>query len=124
MVVTTLGEAIVAGVRKSKLKNRRKVNSANYIGKRRQLLIAVLGGKCSCQDVDCYHDGECGVSDPRCLQLDHTNGDGALDRAHRGGGSATLHYYYNHLSEAIEKLQVLCANCNWTKRSRNGEVRK
>jgi len=34
-----------------------------------------------------------------------------------------VNYYFARLSEARERLQLLCANCNWVKRVRNGEGR-
>ncbi|MDD4984322.1 MAG: hypothetical protein PHQ43_00835 [Dehalococcoidales bacterium] len=56
------------------------------------------------------------------MQLDHINGDGAADRR-RMKSTGLVSYYYHHLDEAKEKLQVLCANCNWVKRHNNHEVR-
>lgn len=88
----------------------------------RLTLIEALGGKCSCRGEDCCHDGDCGITDIRCLQLDHINGDGAADRRMRRS-TGLVSYYYHHLDEAKEKLQVLCANCNWIKRHNNHEVR-
>ena len=36
------------------------------------------------------------------------------------------HKYYKHIislgEEAKKEYQVLCANCNWIKRGRNGEI--
>ncbi len=87
----------------------------------RDVLIAILGGGCSCQGTDCWHDGLCPTDDKRCLQIDHIRGDGAADRK-RLGGSA-IRYYLKHIDEAKSNLQLLCANCNWVKRVRNAEVR-
>jgi len=88
----------------------------------RLTIIEALGSKCSCQGGNCWHDSACGITDIRCLQLDHINGDGAADRR-RLKSTGLVSYYYRHLDEAKEKLQVLCANCNWVKRHNNHEVR-
>lgn len=87
----------------------------------REVLVLFLGGKCSCRRDDCWHEGECSVSDYRCLQLDHINGDGAKDRERLGG--PIVRYYFNHLDEAKANLQLLCSNCNWVKRVHNRELR-
>ncbi len=89
---------------------------------KRDALIDALGGKCSCHGDDCWHTGECTVSDRRCLQIDHINGDGVADRG-RLKTVGVVNYYFNHLAEARDKIQVLCANCNWVKRHRNHEHR-
>ena len=47
------------------------------------------------------------------LVFDHKNGDGEDERDRMGGQIVTIRYYAHHLEEAGEKLQVLCANCNW-----------
>ncbi|KKN72357.1 hypothetical protein LCGC14_0411840 [marine sediment metagenome] len=99
-------------------------DAQEYTQVRRQAILSILGSKCSCVGDDCWHSGDCVTSDPRCLQLDHVNGDGAADRKRIGGGSNTVSYYFNHLSEAAEKLQILCANCNWIKCVRDGEIPK
>ena len=88
---------------------------------RRRALLEFLGGRCSCQGVDCYHDGPCPVDDERCLQLDHIDGHGADDRR-RLGLRNVVDYYSQHIDEAREKLQLLCANCNWVKRMANHET--
>ena len=96
------------------------IRDANRI--RRTALLIALGNKCSCHGDDCWHSGDCDVFDPRCLQFDHIHGDGASDRR-RTGSTSQLRYYFNHLDEAQENLQILCSNCNWVKRHNNGEVR-
>jgi len=89
---------------------------------KRDTLVNELGGKCACKGADCWHEGECTVAYPKCLQLDHIYGDGAADRK-RLNGVGTVGYYSMHLVEARERLQVLCANCNWVKRHNNDEVK-
>jgi len=64
----------------------------------REVIVLYLGGKCSCQSDNCWHEDKCLVSDYRCLQLDHINGDGAKDRERLGG--SLVRYYCDHLNEA------------------------
>jgi hypothetical protein len=75
----------------------------------RQKLVEMLGGVCA----------RCGFADKRALQIDHINGDGANDRKLLRGG--IFAYYLDVPEHAREKLQVLCANCNWIKRAENSE---
>ena len=70
--------------------------------------INLLGAKCV----------KCGFSDVRALQIDHVNGGGMKESRRLGGMYAV---YKNVLLEP-EKYQVLCANCNWIKRSENKEA--
>lgn len=83
--------------------------------KRKFELINLLGGaKCV----------KCGFSDIRALQFDHIKGEGYKDRTIRNLiGTRLVCYYLNHPKEAKDELQILCANCNWIKRSVNGETR-
>lgn len=57
----------------------------------------------------------CGISEKDVLAFDHKRGSGESERNSMGGQLPTIRYYYHHLGEAKEKLQVLCANCNWKK---------
>lgn len=57
-----------------------------------------------------------GTNEHHALQLDHKKGDGATDRKRFKSYKGFLKYYADHIEEAHEKLQVLCANCNWIKR--------
>ncbi len=98
-------------------------SSSRVAQKRRYALVLSLGGRCSCGGEDCWHEGECSVIDPRCLQLDHISGDGAVSRRKFGGSISMVNYYYYRIDEAKGQLQILCSNCNWVKRQRNGEVR-
>ena len=77
---------------------------------KRIAVIMHLGGKC----VMCGYD-----SDMRALQLDHTWGDGYLDRKKRG--TRLGRFYINNLDIAKDILQVLCANCNRIKQISNKE---
>jgi hypothetical protein len=71
-------------------------------------LIADLGGQCA----------HCGFKDVRALQIDHKDGGGRLELLASGG----MREYYKAMRVNIEKYQVLCANCNWIKRTEDGEL--
>jgi hypothetical protein len=73
-------------------------------------LYELLGNKCC----------KCGFNDIRALQLDHILGDGYKERKNRKYYS----YYVNNPLEAILKLQLLCANCNWIKRIKYKEFKQ
>lgn len=81
--------------------------SKNYRECLRNSLLNILGGaKCT----------ECGFNGMAALQFDHIYNDGAKDRKRFNSHNSFLKYYVTHEDEAKEKLQVLCANCNWMKR--------
>lgn len=63
----------------------------------------------------------CGFDDIRALQLDHVKGDGVNDRKRFKNIQYMWLYYNEHPKIARKKLQVLCANCNWIKRSEKNE---
>lgn len=56
-----------------------------------------LGGECK----------TCGENDHRCLQIDHVNNDGYLERVPRDPK-----YYKGVMADKTGKYQVLCANHN------------
>jgi len=77
--------------------------------RRRMRAIRVLGGKCS----------RCGFSDWRALQFDHVVGGGKQDRSMRRRSSLT---YPDIVAENKDgEFQLLCANCNWIKKTENAE---
>ena len=89
------------------LARQKEINS-----KIRPKLIKLLGNKCI----------KCGFTDIRALQIDHKNGGGRKE--HKKFGNQQLYrYYLKHPIEAKNKLQILCANCNWIKRVEKKEVR-
>ena len=104
------------------LRRRRAEKMSEKYHTERLVLVHMLGGKCSCTGDNCWHTGECGVTDIRCLQLDHIRGDGTVDRIKHGCNYGVVYYYYRHLDEARVNLQLLCANCNWVKRYNKDEV--
>ena len=79
--------------------------SAKSRRKRRLEAIALLGAKCV----------RCGITDTRCLQVDHINGGGCAER--RAANSPIG----NKVLKNPSKYQLLCANCNWIKRFENHE---
>ena len=100
-------------------KDKDRINKVrNTTGKKtyrdqRQSLIKILGGfKCK----------KCGYDDNiLALQIDHIQNTGHLDKKRFGRRDELFRYYISHPLEAIEVLQVLCANCNqiriWEKKT-------
>lgn len=85
---------------------------AQYNRNRRQMLkdriYSILGDECA----------RCGFNDRRALQFDHVNGGGNLDRKRYKSNDQ----FMRHIIELNgEGFQVLCANCNWIKKSENDE---
>lgn len=79
-------------------------------------LLKLMGNKCV----------RCGFHDLRALQIDHINGDGAIERASwKEFGGMALSQFYSLVSKSFSsgenRYQLLCANCNWIKRSENRE---
>lgn len=99
--------------RKCSVNNCEKPHNANgyctlhYNLDRKLQLFNILGG-CFCK--------QCGFRDVRALQLDHIKGNGNKERVRFHSNSALIVYYLKHPEESKQKLQVLCANCNWIKR--------
>lgn len=92
-----------------------KMFSRLYAQKIRKEALEALGGKCV----------RCGFNDRRALQIDHIGGHGAKDIQGNGG------YNSIYLRKVIKSFlvgegiyQLLCANCNWIKRSENNETRE
>jgi hypothetical protein len=94
-----------------KNKERIYANYRNYSKRKRLELISLLGGKCV----------RCGESDWRCLQVDHINGNGKIDRRKRAGSKAWTVYLIEKIKNGSKDYQLLCANCNWKKKYENDE---
>lgn len=81
------------------------------VKERRNLVLQLLGDKCI----------RCGFTDKRALQIDHINGGGGAE--FKNASSNNKRFYYKKVIESITKqegkYQLLCANCNWIKRSEN-----
>ena len=58
----------------------------------------------------------CGFNDKRALQFDHLLGGGRAHHLASAGMTA-----YRDMIREPEKYQVLCANCNWIKKSEQDE---
>ena len=90
--------------------------------KRRLDIQAFFGGKCTCKRTDCWHQGDCIITDHRLLQMDHINGGGRKDRLVTG---VSIEGRYKLIKEqpdlCRQKYQLLCVNCNWVKRWENKE---
>lgn len=82
-----------------------KESNRRYTASIRPKLVAELGGKCV----------KCGFNDIRALQIDHINGGGSKEVRKRGT-TEMYRFYLKNKEEAIKKLQILCANCNWIKK--------
>lgn len=76
--------------------------------KTRRAALTALGGKCAC----------CGEQRETMLDIDHINNDGAQHRTTAKGGNFLV---YRQIAANPDRsvLQVLCCNCNQSKR-RNG----
>ena len=74
----------------------------------RTRVLEYLGGKCV----------RCGFDDPRTLQIDHINGGGHKDYRQHPSQYA---FYKGIIERKRTDVQILCANCNWIKRSENKE---
>jgi len=99
---------------------RHKACVVRYRRRARLKVLKRLGNKCA-NPYNLNHGDF--LSDPRCLQIDHINGDAKNDpnaRPQRGGI-----LIFNLLKMSDQELkstyQLLCANCNWIKRNENKE---
>jgi hypothetical protein len=79
---------------------------------KRKYAVDLLGGKCV----------RCGFKDRRALQIDHVNGNGAAERKQYGMRALEFIYERRFAGETAD-YQLLCANCNWIKRSERNEAR-
>ena len=102
---------------------RKRSNECTRKGQRKLLALVFqkYGNRCNnsiCNWVNL--DGTSGCTDIRCLQIDHVNGGGVRE-AKALSYTVRLRRYLNDISGAY---QLLCANCNWIKRSMNNEQKK
>jgi hypothetical protein len=80
----------------------------------KRLVFMAYGNKCK----------HCGFTDPRALQIDHTRGGGHKDRMDKKILSGDGFYkFILKMNCPKDRFQLLCANCNWIKRSENHEYR-
>ena len=80
----------------------------NYARKRRKKAVAKLGGECK----------HCGMTDIRCLQVDHINGGGTKENRTIGTNGII-----RKVNRGESGYQLLCANCNWIKKHEQNESR-
>jgi len=85
----------------------------DYNKRMRSSALAILGDRCV----------RCGYSDPRALQIDHALGNGAQERRKGWSGSKLYKIVIESVSRGEHRYQLLCANCNWIKKSEDGEVK-
>lgn len=90
--------------------HKEKLSVSNYISYKelRDTVISHYGGKCIC----------CGETIKSFLQIDHVNNDGNISRKVHGRGARF--YKWIIRNNFPETLQILCANCNTSKRINNG----
>jgi hypothetical protein len=72
----------------------------------RDLIHERLGKKCK----------RCGFADKRALQIDHIFGGGSKE-LREIGNTYTYYLRLSVLPNLLERYQLLCANCNWIKKS-------
>lgn len=89
---------------------KRRARNKQYELEKRQQVLAVLGGHCV----------HCGMSDPHALNIDHVHSDGAASRRLAHGAK-----FHNLVIAAVGAgsgdYQLLCASCNWVKRTVHDE---
>lgn len=84
----------------------------------RQLVLKSLGAKCN--NPNCPIPSE--KMDLRGLQIDHVNGGGQEQRKKTNYRSYLWYKkIYEEILEGSKDYQLLCAYCNWIKRSTNKE---
>jgi hypothetical protein len=85
--------------------HRPEARKAKYKAKKAQV-FQLLGNKCS----------HCSFCDVRALQIDHVAGGGSKERK-RLNGIPFLEKVLKDIEATNGTYQLLCANCNWIKRS-------
>jgi len=106
----------LASQRKWKKENPEKFKNSlrKHAEKMKKAAYEKLGNRCNnpgCGWIN--YDGSRGCEDPRCLQIDHVNGGGNIERKK---GVRTIGTYRHVLMDKKGLYQLLCANCNWIKR--------
>lgn len=87
-------------------RERNRLVSKSYHNRRKKELVAAYGGKCVC----------CGETEMWFLTIDHIFGDGSKCRKIEGGGGQMLYSYLRKLGYPRDRYQLLCYNCNCSKR--------
>ena len=81
-------------------------NSIGSLRLKKLGVYSLLGGECR----------ECGIKDERVLQIDHRYSDGNKERG------LTRTQLYKKVMNNSRRYQLLCANCNWKKRTKDNRV--
>ena len=91
------------------IRERERITSFTRRKKVRDEALEHLGNRCV----------RCGFTDWRALQIDHVNGSGTKQHAHKKSFS----WFYKEVIASVpgEIYQLLCANCNQIKRYEKGE---
>jgi len=89
----------------------------NSLADMRRQILKLLGSKCS--NSNCSAPG--GESDWRCLQIDHVNGGGRLEKKSFSSEYAYMKNILLKIQNGSKDYQLLCANCNWKKKYNNKE---
>jgi hypothetical protein len=106
-------------------KNKQKWNkyvldkNREFQNKLKNEIFELLKNKCA-NPFNLPHPNWC--NDPRCLQIDHVNGGGRKHRNSFNGYTAYMKFILKQIKAGSKDYQLLCANCNWIKRSENNEI--
>lgn len=86
--------------------------------KHRMEIMEILGNKCA-NPYNIDHGGFSNIKE--CLQIDHIHGGGTNQRRKITSYDAYYAKILKELKAGSKDYQLLCANCNWLKRDREGE---
>ena len=76
--------------------------SKEYRAKIRAEFIEAYGGKCQC----------CGESEPKFLELDHSDNSGAMHRKVTGTRGWRMYQLLKDAGGPKDRYRLLCSNCN------------
>jgi hypothetical protein len=90
---------------------------------KREKLVELFGGRC--MNPRCRwqnKDGTFGCTDKRAFQIDHVYDDGFMEKNPRTGLRRPPNWtkILAEVEAGSDRYQLLCANCNWIKRSTSG----
>jgi predicted metal-binding protein len=130
----TVRKAIDGGVtcmecRGKKLANQRKTLNAHriadksYYERLKTAAFTKLGNRCNNPECRWLNaDGTLGCTDRDALQIDHVLGGGVQE--HRALKHNHSKFHRMVIADTVGKYQLLCANCNWIKRAKEGRHRR
>jgi|SRR6267142_272142 len=80
----------------------------------RDKILLKFGGRCNSLKCKWLNDdGSIGCTNEKCLQIDHVNNDGHIEKKER---KSLFSFMKKVLEDNEGNYQLLCANCNWLKR--------